>query len=114
MIINKNDVPKKLKPNLRGGTGEISVIEFLSVREVENCRMFSEMTVPVGASIGEHVHTGETEIYIIHEGKGLVTDMGKKQEVGPGDVVITEDNQLHSLENTGSVPMVLTTLVIKH
>lgn len=39
--------------------------------------MYAEVTIPKGASLGVHRHTGNAESYYILAGTGLYTDDGK-------------------------------------
>ena len=63
--------------------------------------MIAQITIPVGASIGEHEHVNETEYYIITEGEGTVRDNGTDYPVKAGEVVMTPNGSTHSIENTG-------------
>ncbi|MGN7046339.1 cupin domain-containing protein, partial [Neisseria sp. P0001.S010] len=67
---------------------------------------------PPGASIGQHKHTGNEDVYIIVSGKGLFTDSeGKQTEVGAGDITITRPGQSHALKNIGKKPLVFLDLI---
>ena len=57
-----------------------------------------------GATIGEHRHEGDEEIYYVLEGRGTMTLDGERFEIGPGDLAVTPAGHTHALEN-GDAPM---------
>lgn len=112
MLIKRVDMMKKIRKELKGGKGDIKFLDHFEKDLVPNCRLFSEMTIPIGGSIGEHTHINETEIYLIREGIAAVTDNEKNVIAEVGDVVVTGDNQTHSIENIGKVPLVITAIIV--
>lgn len=58
-----------------------------------------------GASIGEHRHDGEEEIYLILSGRGVMRIDGADTPVAEGDVCLTRSGHSHSLVNSGESPM---------
>lgn len=50
----------------------------------------------VGAEVELHYHEGH-EYWIIISGKGICTTEGDTYEIGPGDLVLTEEGNEHSL-----------------
>lgn len=76
--------------------------------------MLSEMTLPVGASIGEHVHNNESEYYIIFEGTGITLDNGVERTVEPGDLVVTNHGETHKLVNTGNTPLKVIAMIVTY
>ena len=70
------------------------------------------LTLPPGASIGEHKHTDNEDVYIIVSGKGVFTDStGKQTSVGAGDIAIARPGQSHALKNIGKEPLVFLDLI---
>ncbi|SDD32143.1 Cupin domain-containing protein [Paenibacillus sp. UNCCL117] len=55
--------------------------------------------IPPGASIGYHKHGQDEEVYVILEGRGLMTVNGETREVGAGDVILNKPGWSHGLEN---------------
>jgi len=51
------------------------------------------------ATIPLHQHSHEHEMYIL-EGRGAVIDKEGESEIGPGDFVYIESNELHGFKNT--------------
>ena len=58
-----------------------------------------------GASIGEHAHQGEEEVYVIVSGRGVMRIDGVDTPVAEGDVCLTRSGHSHSLVNSGDAPM---------
>ena len=67
-----------------------------------------------GSSIGLHEHTQEDEIFIIQDGKGLITEQGQETEVVSGDVILTGKGESHALKNIGETPLMVTAIIIKY
>ena len=75
-------------------------------------RLFAELTIPPGASIGLHRHDGNVEAYYFLEGKGRYVDNGDIYEVAAGDLTLVDDHGSHGVENTGDVPLKLIGLIL--
>ncbi|QQO09433.1 cupin domain-containing protein [Breznakiella homolactica] len=114
MIIHRNAMKTELKEHMRGGDGTVTLVHFDSAENMKNCRLMAELTIPPGASIGEHSHDEETEYYIILSGTGIVVDEGTERAVGPGDVVVTGNGASHSIRNSGSVPLVFHAVIVTY
>ena len=81
MVIKNSEMKTQIRHELKGGNGDIHFLNYADCSEFKNCRLLSEMTIPVNASIGEHTHIAETEYYIVLSGKGLVVDNGSEKVV---------------------------------
>ena len=75
-------------------------------------RMFAQVTIPAGCSIGDHPHVGETEFYYILKGEGRFNDNGEEKIVHAGDICATGYGETHGLENTGEEDLVLMALIV--
>ena len=107
-FIEKNSVKAKK------GKGEITITHLLTPKELDGkCAMFAKVTIPPGASIGEHFHKGNTETYHILQGKALYTDNDKTYEVGVGDTTFCADGEYHGIESIGDEDLVFIALIIK-
>lgn len=112
MIVKAETMESEVRPQMRGGAGEC-LVTFLAGRQLQkHVKLFSKVDVPVGASIGSHSHSEETEYYYILEGTGLINDNGMPCDVKPGDVVVTTGGASHSVENTGSVPLKMIAVIV--
>ncbi|OHD27465.1 MAG: cupin [Spirochaetes bacterium GWC1_27_15] len=114
MIINPNQMEKEIKVKMRGGDGDVHLLHFVSPKDLKNARLLAKITIPCGASIGEHEHINETEYYIILKGKAIVVDDGVEKEVKEGDVVVTGNGGKHSIRNTGSIDLEMIAAIITY
>ncbi len=112
MIISRKEMKVELRDKMMGGEGTVTLVHFVDGASMKNARLFSEVTLPPGASVGEHRHDLETEYYTILEGTGVVMDNGVKKCVKSGDVVITGNGASHSIKNTGNIPLKLHAIII--
>lgn len=113
-MILKNDIKRtEIKKNMRDGKGNIEITH-VAEKDIlgENCRMFAEIVVKPGDSIGNHQHCGEQEIFYFLSGNGVVTDDGEEIAIGPGDVMVTPDQSFHSVKNTGDEDLVFIGLIL--
>ena len=78
-----------VRKNAFGGKGEVILRPLLTdEQKKEKVQMYAEVTIPKGASLGVHRHTGNAESYYILAGTGLYTDDGKTYEVHAGDDIL--------------------------
>lgn len=114
MVLKKENMLTTVRSSLKGGNGDITFLNFADCTKFKNCRLLSEMTLPVGASIGEHTHLNESEYYIISEGAGLAVDNGVERKVEKGDLVITNHGESHRLINTGDIPLKAIAIIVTY
>lgn len=100
--------------NLAGGKGETVLNHILSANELnDKTRMFAEVTLAPGTSIGFHAHHGESETYYILAGTGAYNDNGEIRTISRGDVTFTASGNSHGIENTGTENLVFIALILK-
>ena len=114
MIIHRNKMKAEDKERLREGEGIVHFIYLLDGSTQKNARLFAEITLNPGCSIGSHKHDSETEYYFIISGGGIVNDDGKEVEVKQGDSIITGNGASHGIKNTGSVPLVFHAVIVTY
>lgn len=112
MVVKVNKMEKQVRSELKGGKGDIHFLNCVNSDVIPNCRLLAYMTVPPKCSIGEHEHIGETECYIIRAGEGVVTDNGEECQIVAGDVVLTGNGEVHSVLNTGDVPLEILAFIV--
>ena len=114
MVRKPSGQPQKERAQMYGGGGVVTMQSLLLGEEEMNGkgRLFSTITLPVGASIGWHVHEGETETFYILRGQGEFNDNGNALSCQAGDVLFTEDKEGHGLKNTGEQPLELVALIL--
>jgi mannose-6-phosphate isomerase-like protein (cupin superfamily) len=84
-----------------GGAREISFARVLQ-RARGPLRFIDLSVLAPGADIGHHTHTDDNEeLYVVIEGRGLMSLDGEEFEVQPGDVILNRPGGSHGLRNTG-------------
>ena len=115
MIKKRGDLANTVRPKLKGGVGEVKITEYVNTQDaMVNCRLLCEQEIPVGGSIGKHMHLNETEYYLIRSGRGLVIENHGEYAVGPGDIVVTGHMETHGIVNTGDIPLTMTAIIVTH
>ena len=101
--------------NMAGGKGHVLIKRILGEKELNRkCRMYSQVTLEPGCSLGFHMHYGESETYYILTGEGEYNDNGTSwRHVKAGDITFTPDGRGHGLANTGNTDLVFMALIIK-
>ena len=105
MVTFGKDMPTAVREKMRGGEGSASLTA-LSAELPVKLRLFSQITLTPGSSIGYHVHEGETELFFFIQGAGRVMDDGVPVDVRAGDSMATPSGHGHSVENTGGIDLV--------
>ena len=99
--------------NMRGGKGTVTVKHLLQPDELlGKGRLFAELTVPPGASVGLHRHEGDVEAYYILQGQGRYLNNDDVYEVQAGDLTLVDDHNCHGIENIGDGPLKLIGLIL--
>ena len=114
MVIHRNEMKVEEKERMRDGEGNTRLTYLLDGSTQKNARMFAEVTLNPGCSIGYHQHDSETEYYFIVSGTGTVNDDGKEVQVKQGDSIITGNGASHSIKNIGSVPLVFHAVIVTY
>ena len=113
-MIRRNDQQAVEFKCIRNGIGDTKMQKLLNGAEEMNGkgRMFNLMTIEPGNSIGEHTHSGDSEVFYFISGCGEYTDDGTVYTVGSGDVALCENGHSHALKNTGSEPLKFIALIL--
>jgi mannose-6-phosphate isomerase-like protein (cupin superfamily) len=114
MVNYRAEMKTEEKEKMRDGEGTVSFVHFTDCGNEKNIRMLAELTLPPGASIGNHRHDAETEYFLIVSGSGTVNDNGIERSIKAGDAVITGNGASHSVKNTGTVPLVMHAVIVTH
>ena len=112
MIIRRETMKRESVHEMRGGEGTVEITHLVAGEDLPHARLMADITLPVGANIGEHEHKNETEYYILTEGEGVVRDNGSDHPVRAGEGVITPNGSSHSIVNTGSTPLKMVAVII--
>ena len=102
-----------IKENANGGKGRVVLKHILDEKELNGkCKMYAEVTIAPGDSLGYHVHHGESETYYIIKGQGEYNDNGTIRQVTVGDKTFTPDGFGHGIANNGDTDLVFMALII--
>jgi len=107
MIIRKIEKKAGQIHNCHEGQGSLWYTEMLGdyQKTSPGFKFIHNNVIDPGASIGEHAHHGDEEIYMILTGRGVMKIDGVDQEVSAGDVCLTRSGHSHSLTNSLESPM---------
>ena len=90
--------------HMAGGQGHTLVKRLLDEKQLNGkCKLYAQVTLEPGCSLGYHEHHNESETYYILSGKGMVQ---------AGDVTFTPDGKGHGLSNSGDEVLVFMALII--
>ena len=112
MLFKANELVEDKRLNMRGGDGEVTMMQLPVEGKPGKVRMAAYITIPVGASIGEHAHVGETELFYFISGLGEVNDAGEIRAVFPGDILSTGNGASHAVKNIGDVDLVMAAVIV--
>ena len=113
MIKSTGEFAKSTVSNLRGGVGDLTRIDIFNQDEMlKKARVCAIFSFPAGASIGDHSHGPEAEIYYILSGSFRITDNGITKDLSVGDAVFTGGGNSHSIINIGDTEASLLAIVI--
>jgi len=102
MIRKAADCKKEYRENMRGGNGTVELTNFASPAELnEKGRLFANITLKPGCSIGYHVHENDSELFYLMKGEALYNDNGVAYTVSAGDVMICGAGTGHAIANNG-------------
>jgi len=108
MTKDYHDIPLQILPHFKGGEGEAHARLFTDKRG-----KFMHCTLPVGSSIGPHVHEGSYEVMYFLSGSGVCIDDGQEVPLSPGAVHYCLPGHSHSIVNSGDEPLVLFAVIPK-
>lgn len=113
MIRNANEIDTEVVTNMRGGKGKVEIARFLKPGEFhDKGRLFGKITLKPGTSIGLHQHVGDCETFYVLAGEGTYNDNGNIVSIKAGQVLYTDNNEKHSVENTGNENLELIAMIL--
>ena len=113
MTIQSSELKIEYRENMRGGEGTVEIAHAASPEMLPpGLRLHARLTLPPGASIGEHVHENETELFYVLQGQGELLENGTWAPLSPGDATSTGNGASHALRNSGDVPFVVMATII--
>jgi mannose-6-phosphate isomerase-like protein (cupin superfamily) len=100
--------------NMHDGIGILKHASLFSRTDFSSQIQFINVTViPPGATIGDHTHGADEELYIILEGEGKMSFDGVESPVTKGDILVNGFNGSHSLENNAEEDMKILVMEVK-
>lgn len=113
MIRKASQMETEVRAAMRGGTGSVTIQHYFKKEEITaKSRLCARLTLPPGASIGKHDHTGEDEVYIVTKGSGLLDDGHTTTPVTAGDAILTGKGESHAITNTGSTDLEIIAVIM--
>ena len=110
---HSSDMFTQHNEHMRGGNGTVTVKHLLKPDEMlGKGRLFAELTLPPGASVGLHRHEGNVEAFYVLQGNGRYQNNDEFFEIATGDLALVDDNDSHGVENTGDIPLKLIGLIL--
>ena len=106
MLVGSPDMhPGQVASGSHGGRGEYFVRTLLDQPPGSVFKYVRDVTLSPGASVGEHPHSDDDEVFFIIAGNGLMLVDGEERPVGPGTAVLTRAGSRHGLRNPGPAPL---------
>lgn len=113
MIIKGADMNSEIRENMRGGSGQVDIMHIVDAENLPaKSRLFSLVTLEKGCGIGAHPHTGETEVYYVLEGEGIIDDNGEKKPFAKGDCNVCGGGATHAVTNEKDEPLKFIAVII--
>lgn len=101
MICKANERKIEKRQNMRGGNNSVQVENLFA--PFSSCRLSAILTLEKGASIGEHEHLGEAELFYMLSGAAIYTDNGVPVMLGAGDSALVHNGH-HGIEGISDEP----------
>lgn len=113
MIRKKKECGIEYREHMRDGDGTVKITNFANAAELnDKGRLFANITLNPGCSIGYHVHEKDSELFYILKGTGTYSDNGTIQTVTAGDVTICPAGTGHSIANHTNEVLELVALIV--
>ena len=98
---------------MRGGNGTVELTNFVTPAEMnDKGRLFANITLKPGCSIGYHVHEKDSELFYVMKGEALYNDNGVESVVSAGDVMLCPAGTGHSVANNGQEDVELCAVIV--
>ena len=113
MIRKAADCKKEYRENMRGGNGTVEITNFASPAELnEKGRLFANITLKPGCSIGYHVHEKDSELFYLMKGEAVYNDNGVEYTVSAGDVMVCAAGTGHAIANNSAEDVELCAVIV--
>ena len=113
MIRKAADCKKVYNQKMRGGNGTVEITNFATPAELnDKGRLFANITLKPGCSIGFHMHENESELFYVMKGEALYNDNGVECVVSAGDVMLCPAGTGHAVSNNGEEVVELCAVIV--
>ena len=113
MIRKATECNKEYRENMRGGNGTVEITNFATRSELnDKGRLFANITLKPGCSIGYHVHEKDSELFYIMKGEALYNDNGTECTVRAGDVTVCPAGAGHSIANNSEETVEICAVIV--
>lgn len=101
MIRAREEMQSSTLTNCHDGSGDLECRLVLDAVDTDGRLSFmhDDLLEP-GATIGEHTHEGNEEVYMVVEGHGIMIVDGEEHPIGPGDVSVCRSGHSHGIRNS--------------
>ncbi|GHU43219.1 oxalate-binding protein [Spirochaetia bacterium] len=114
MLIHRNALILEQREKMRGGEGTAKVTHFAPYETLrKGIKLFAEITLPPGASVGRHKHETDIEYVTVVSGSGTLKENGKEYPLKVGDSNIAGNGSEHEIINSGARNLVVHSLVME-
>jgi len=113
MIYEADSLAVEERVNMRGGEGTVTIAHACAAGGLPpGLRLHAKITLPPGASIGEHAHENETELFYVLAGRGEMLNQGAWEALSPGDATSTGGGASHALRNAGEEDFIVMATIV--
>ena len=113
MIRKASELKTEYRENMRGGNGTVELTGFATPAELnDKGRLFANVTLKPGCSIGYHVHESDSELFYLMKGEALYNDNGVEYTVHAGDVMICPAGTGHAVANNGQETVEICAVIV--
>lgn len=99
IVATPETIPGEHGRESHGGKGEYFVRTLLDGLTGGPFKYVRDLILYPGSTIGEHLHSGDEEIYMVISGGGTMVVDGQERFIGSGSVVLTHSGSCHALRN---------------
>lgn len=115
MIRKAAEMAEEIREKMRNGQGRVTIRHLFNKDEFgAKCRLCARLSLPSGASIGEHQHTGEDELFYVLKGSGVLIEGSARTRVTAGDAVLTGKGASHQVSNDGTEDLEMLAMIVMY
>ncbi len=113
MITKANERDTEIRKDVAVHVGKSTVEHLFLENDMRNVRLCAAITLEPGASIADHYHHDESELYLILSGSGTIHDDDVEMVLNQGDAQYCHDGHRHGIVNHTKKPMTFLGVVVR-